>query len=100
MSEQAAPTDHPPEREPLHRRSWVRRTRNGVVVAVLIAVAVLISLAFVPRWWSHRIGDQVHGNIGAGIGLGLLYGFAFTFLPLLVTGLPFASAARGTRTSS
>jgi hypothetical protein len=67
----------------------VRRTRNGVVVAVLIAVAVLISLAFVPRWWSHRIGDQVHGNIGTGIGLGLLYGFAFTFLPLFVVWFAF-----------
>ena len=37
-----------------------------------------------PRWWSHRIGDQVDGSIPAGITLGLVYGFLFTVLPLLV----------------
>jgi hypothetical protein len=89
VREQAAPTDQPPEREPWHRRTWARRTRNGVVVAALIAVAVLLSLAFVPRWWSHRIGDLVNGNIGAGVGLGLLDGFAFTLLPLLVVWFAF-----------
>jgi len=38
----------------------------------------------VPRWWSHRIGDQVNGSIPAGITLGLVYGFLFAVLPLLV----------------
>ena len=37
-----------------------------------------------PRWWSHRIGDQVNGSIPAGITLGLVYGFLFAVLPLLV----------------
>ncbi len=56
----------------------------GIVVAYLIAAAVL------PRWWSHRIGDQVDGSITAGIGIGLFYGFVFTVLPTLV--LSFALA--------
>ena len=43
-----------------------------------------IGAAFIPRWWSHRIGDQVMGSIPAGITLGLVYGFLFTLLPLLV----------------
>jgi len=38
----------------------------------------------VPRWWSHRIGGRVDGSIPAGITLGLVYGFLFTVLPLLV----------------
>jgi lysylphosphatidylglycerol synthetase-like protein (DUF2156 family) len=82
-------SDRPSEREPWYRRTWAKHARNGVIVAVLIAVAVLLGLAFVPRWWSHRIGDQVDASIGAGIGLGLLYGFVFTFLPLLVIWLAF-----------
>ena len=52
-----------------------------------------IGAAFVPRWWSHRIGDQVDGSIPAGITLGLVYGFLFTVLPLLV----FVWAARKRR---
>lgn len=43
-----------------------------------------IGSALIPRWWSHRIGDQVDESIPAGITLGLVYGFLFTLLPLLV----------------
>ena len=50
----------------------------GIVVAYFIAAATL------PRWWAQRIADQVDGSIAAGTGLGLFYGFVFTFLPLLV----------------
>jgi hypothetical protein len=89
VSDQPAPADHTPESEPWYRQTWAKRGRNGVIVAVLIAVAVLLGQAFVPRWWSHRIGDQVDGSIGAGIGLGLLYGLVFTFLPLLVIWFAF-----------
>lgn len=49
-----------------------------------IVVFGWIGAAFVPRWWSHRVGDQVSGSIPAGITLGLVYGFLFTVLPLLV----------------
>ena len=50
----------------------------AIVIAYLIAAAVL------PRWWAHRIGDQVDESMAAGIGLGLFYGFAFTFIPVLI----------------
>lgn len=43
-----------------------------------------IGAAFVPRWWSQRVGDQVDGSIPAGITLGLVYGFLFTALALVV----------------
>jgi MFS family permease len=59
------------------------------VIAGLIALALLTAAAFLPRWWAHRIGDQVGGSIASGIGLGLFYGFVFTFLALLALWLVF-----------
>jgi len=61
-----------------------------VLVALGVAlVALLAASAFLPRWWSHRIGNQADGSFTNGIGLGLFYGFAFTLLAvvLLVIGL-------------
>jgi hypothetical protein len=48
----------------------------------LIVIAVLIASATVPRWWAHRIGDQVDGSITQGTLLGLFYGFVFTLVPI------------------
>jgi MFS family permease len=64
---------------PLARRALLLA---GVLVAVV--VAYLVATATVPRWWAQRVADQVDGSIAAGTGLGLFYGVAFTFLPLLV----------------
>lgn len=58
----------------------------GIIVAYFIAATTL------PRWWSHRVGDQVDGSLSAGIGLGLFYGFVFTFIPLMI--LTFAIRRR------
>ena len=56
-------------------------------VLVVLAVAVLIASATVPRWWAHRIGDQVDGSITQGTLLGLFYGFVFTLVPIAVVVL-------------
>src|SRR6478672_6201672 len=61
-----------------------------VLIALTLALVVLLALsAFLPRWWSHRIGNQADGSFTNGIGLGLFYGFTFTLLALvlLVVGL-------------
>jgi hypothetical protein len=61
-----------------------------VLIALGIAVLVLFAAsAFLPRWWSHRIGNQADGSFTNGIGLGLFYGFTLTLvaLVLLVVGL-------------
>jgi hypothetical protein len=50
---------------------------------IVIVVAVLVASATVPRWWAHRVGDQVDGSITQGTTLGLVYGFVFTFLPIV-----------------
>jgi hypothetical protein len=76
-----------PVRPPLKRRLLlIGGTIVGIVIAYLIAAAVL------PRWWAHRIGDQVDESMAAGIGLGLFYGFVFTFIPVMI--LTFAIRRR------
>jgi MFS family permease len=72
---------------PAPRAGWPRLLRRALWAAV--AVAALIGLyfilaAFIPRWWAQRVGDQANGSMAAGIGLGLVYGFAFTFLPAVL----------------
>jgi hypothetical protein len=57
----------------------------AVLIAIGFAVLVLVAgSAFLPRWWSHRIGHQADGSFTNGIGLGLFYGFTFTLLALAV----------------
>jgi glucan phosphoethanolaminetransferase (alkaline phosphatase superfamily) len=55
----------------------------GGGLLVVLVLAVLVASATVPRWWAHRIGDQVDGSITQGTTLGLVYGFVFTFLPIV-----------------
>jgi energy-coupling factor transporter transmembrane protein EcfT len=67
-----------------HDANWSRRALwvgGGLVVLVLV---ILGASATVPRWWAHRVGAQVDGSITQGTFLGLVYGFVFTFLPIIV----------------
>jgi hypothetical protein len=64
--------------------NWGRRALWLVAAVVVLLVAGLIASATVPRWWAHRVGDQVDGSITQGTLLGLFYGFVFTFVPLAV----------------
>jgi hypothetical protein len=74
------------ENERAARPLWP--TLLGVAAVVLI---VVFAGAFLPRWWSHRIGSHVDESITKGILLGVLLGFVFTFFPLLVAWLGFRS---------
>ncbi|HXF99074.1 MAG TPA: hypothetical protein VNJ46_10735 [Gaiellaceae bacterium] len=80
--------------EPPPGPSWRRRAVLGAAALVLLLLLGWLGAAFLPRWWAHRIGDQVQGSIAAGILLGLAYGFLFTALPLALV----AWAARRPRT--
>ena len=56
-----------------------------MVVAILVLVIAYFALAAVlPVWWANVIRNQVQGNLGVGILVGMFYGFVFTFVPLLV----------------
>ena len=59
--------------------NWGRRLLLGGGIAVVVVVAVLV-----PRWWAHRIGDRVDGSITQGVLVGLVFGFVFTLLALVV----------------
>ena len=63
--------------------NWGRRLLWAGGLLIVLVVAVLIASATVPRWWAHRVGDQVDGSITQGTTLGLVYGFVFTFLPIV-----------------
>ncbi len=63
---------------------WGRRALWVAALLVVLVVAGLIASATVPRWWAHRVGDQVDGSITQGTLLGIFYGFVFTFLPVVV----------------
>jgi hypothetical protein len=65
-------------------RIFAKRALIGLLIVGLLILAGFLGAAFIPRWWSHRVGDQVNGSIATGIFLGLVYGFLFTALPLLV----------------
>ncbi len=84
--DEPAPEPQQPH-SPLKRRLLLW---GGALVAIV--VAYFVAAAALPRWWSHRIGDQVDGSLSAGIGIGLFYGFVFTFLPILI--LTFAIRRR------
>ena len=74
-----------PFRPDPHRqeRGWSRTVVTVLVTVVLLILLAYLGAAFLPRWWSHRIGGQVENSITRGIILGLFYGFVFTLLPLL-----------------
>ena len=62
---------------------WGRRALWAGGLFAAVVVAVIAASATVPRWWAHRVGDQVDGSIAQGTTLGLVYGFVFTFLPII-----------------
>jgi MFS family permease len=71
--------------EQLERRKAIVRFAIFVVVGALATVLLYFLLsALIPRWWSQLVGRQVSGRISQGILLGLIYGFVFSFLPLIV----------------
>lgn len=65
-------------------RLWLRRAAKWLAAVAAIVLLVYLASAFLPRWWSHRVADQVGGGFTLGIVLGLFYGFVFTLLPLVV----------------
>jgi hypothetical protein len=84
-----APAPAPPAPPAPHRPNWGKRFVVGAVVAIGLLLLSLLGSAFIPRWWAHRIGDQVGGSFATGTGVGLFYGFVFTALPLVVLWYTF-----------
>ena len=66
--------------------NWSRRMIVAAIIVAGFLLGALLASATIPRWWAHRVGEQVGGSIVAGVFVGLFYGFVFTALPLLVLG--------------
>ena len=63
---------------------WLFRTILGVIIAALLVVGYLVASVTVPLIWAKSIGNQIGNQLGNSIPLGMFYGFAFSFVPVLV----------------
>jgi hypothetical protein len=72
------------QESPAKKANRAARIILVVVALVVLAIAYFALAAILPVWWANVIRNQVQGNLGAGILVGMFYGFFFTFVPLLV----------------
>ena len=92
--DESAATNEPHEDDALDRKirdqpdiepgAWVKRIVLAIVLLAAAYIGFRVSAAFFPRWWAHRVGDQVNDSLTKGTLWGLFYGFVFTFVPVLL----------------
>lgn len=92
--DESAATNEPHEDDHLERKirdqpdiapgAWVKRIVLAIVLLAVAYIGFRVSAAFFPRWWAHRVGDQVDDKLWRGTLWGLFYGFVFTFVPVLL----------------
>jgi len=75
-------------------RDWKKRIITGGILLVVLVVAYFVLSAYIPRWWSQRIGRAVDGQLSTGTLLGLCFGLIFTIVPL---GLAYWAIRRSMR---
>ncbi|MFL0410605.1 hypothetical protein ACH0AH_05435 [Microbacterium paludicola] len=82
---ETAPTDSSlKKRFDLSRVNW---KRVGILTAIGIVTAVVLFVLiwnFAPVWWARIIGDFVQEDFGRAVLVGLIVGFGFTLVPLMV----------------
>ncbi|MDX6232450.1 MAG: hypothetical protein QOH68_1434 [Nocardioidaceae bacterium] len=92
--DESAATNDPREDDELERKirdqpdiapgAWIKRIVLALVLLAAAYIGFRVSAAFFPRWWAHRVGDQVNDSLTKGTLWGLFYGFVFTFVPVLL----------------
>lgn len=70
-------------------RTWQQRIVVVLVTVIALALVLVFVVAFLPRWWAHRIANQVDGSYTSGIVWGLFAGAVFTAIPLVVGRFAF-----------
>jgi hypothetical protein len=73
-----------PFAEPVNEKNWTLRLVLVVALLAVLGIAYLFGTTVLPRWWAHRVGNQVDGSLTAGSLYGLFIGLVFTLLPLLI----------------
>lgn len=67
---------------------WLTRAGHvGLVVLGVVAVVIVayvLAAIFLPRWWSNSVASMADGQTSRSIAWGLVLGFVFSFLPVLV----------------
>lgn len=81
---------------PREEGHFLRRVVVAVVIVVVLVLGFFIGSAVIPRWWAQRISNVIDGRIVFGSFLGIVFGFLFTFLPLVLLrlGLRFRKGRR------
>ena len=92
--DESAATNDPREDDELERKirdqpdiapgAWIKRIVLAIALLAAAYIGFRVSAAFFPRWWAHRVGDQVNDSLTKGTLWGLFYGFVFTFVPVLL----------------
>lgn len=73
---------------------WAKKTIwVAVIIAALVAVYFILA-AFLPRWWSQRMGARASGSFSTSIMWGLMYGVVGTAVPLLLFYFAWRSRRR------
>ncbi|QCQ89836.1 hypothetical protein [Rhodococcus sp. SGAir0479] len=73
---------------------WAKKAIWAAAILVALIVAYFILAAFLPRWWSQRVGSLSSGSFSRGITWGLLYGVVCTAVPLLLFFFAWRSRRR------
>ncbi|WP_430335517.1 hypothetical protein [Rhodococcus sp. ACT016] len=74
--------------------AWAKKAIWAGVILVALVVAYFVLAAFLPRWWSQRVGSLSSGSFSRGITWGLLYGLVCTVVPLLLFYFAWRSRTR------
>jgi hypothetical protein len=74
--------------------NWAARIILAGAAVLVLVIAYFALAAILPVWWANVIRDQVRGNLGAGILLGMFYGFTFTLIPVIVAWQATRKAVR------
>jgi hypothetical protein len=77
-----APAPAPAAAPDAGRRDLWRRVITYVLVLIALVLVYLAAASWIPRWWSHRMGDAINGQLSTGALLGICFGLVFTILPL------------------
>jgi hypothetical protein len=68
-------------------RDWKRLVILGGIGLIAAVLLWLAAAAWIPRWWSHRMGQAVSSSMTTGVLLGLCFGLVFSILPLTLLWL-------------
>lgn len=73
---------------------WAKKAIWAAVIVVALVIVYFVLAAFLPRWWSQRVGSRSSGSFSLGITWGLLYGVVCTTVPLLLFYFAWRSRTR------